>query len=59
MKTVSDGEVGQRAATCHNCGEVVDTSGWHPVATREDDDEFEILVFCDTLCRIEWTSHED
>jgi len=40
---------------CVVCGARIDPTAWHPVATRFDDDEFQLFAFCDADCRTEWT----
>ncbi|WP_432419600.1 DUF7576 family protein [Halobacterium zhouii] len=44
---------------CEVCGTEVDPTGWHPVATRVDDnDEFHLYTFCSDECRRKWQANE-
>lgn len=53
MPRLDDEEDG--SGICATCGERVDTNDWHPASTWVDeDDEFELLVFCSKRCRIRW-----
>lgn len=40
--------------TCANCGRQIDTTEWHPLATRMDDGNFQVYAFCSDDCRAEW-----
>ena len=45
--------------TCANCGKRIDTSEWHPLATRVDDDgNFTVYAFCSDRCRDELASND-
>lgn len=45
--------------TCANCGKQIDTSEWHPLVTRTDDDgTFRVYAFCSEKCRDEWTDSD-
>ena len=40
---------------CATCGDAIDTSEWHPVATVTDaDGDVRIYPFCDEACRDAW-----
>lgn len=39
---------------CAHCGAPIDTSEWHPICTRDDDEEFHVYAFCDEECRRAW-----
>lgn len=39
---------------CAACGDAIDTSEWHPVATDTVDGEVRIYPFCDDDCRDAW-----
>ena len=41
-------------AVCAHCGASIDTTEWHPVRSRNDDDEFHVYAFCDEECRRAW-----
>lgn len=45
---------GDDERACAHCGELIDTSEWHPVVGRNDGDEFRIYAFCDDTCRDAW-----
>lgn len=43
------------ARRCATCGSRIDTTEWHPLATRVDDaGEFHVHAFCDAACRDAW-----
>lgn len=45
--------------SCAYCGSQIDTSEWHPLVTRADDDEtFRVFAFCDEGCREEWNDDD-
>lgn len=43
---------------CATCGARIDSTVWHPVATRFDDAEFTLYAFCSIDCRDEWGRRE-
>lgn len=46
--------------TCANCGTQIDTTAWHPLVTRTDDDDtFRVYAFCDETCREEWVDSDN
>lgn len=48
----SDAESDDR---CAHCGQSVDTSNWHPVAKRRDDDgSLRFFSFCSEACQDAW-----
>lgn len=55
-----DGESSGRAdqpKMCVNCGKQIETTEWHPLVTRTDDDgNFHVYAFCDEACREEWAN---
>lgn len=59
---VIDAEPSVRAdepKSCANCGTQIDTTEWHPLVTRTDDDgSFRVFAFCDGDCRDEWADDE-
>lgn len=45
--------------TCAHCGTQIDTTEWHPLVTRTDDDgTFRVRAFCDDGCRDEWADDD-
>lgn len=45
--------------TCANCKTQIDTTEWHPLVTRRDDDgTFRVYAFCSEACRDEWTDND-
>jgi hypothetical protein len=39
------------------CGDVIDTTEWHPVVALADGDEFNVYPFCEEACRDDWREH--
>lgn len=35
---------------CENCGDIIQTSEWHPVTMGDE----RIIPFCSQKCRLEW-----
>lgn len=50
----TDGEA-IKVTHCATCGARIDSTAWHPVATRFDDAEFTLYAFCSIDCRDEWS----
>lgn len=43
------------ARRCAACGSRIDTTEWHPIATRVDESGgFHVHAFCDADCRDAW-----
>ncbi|WP_323190587.1 hypothetical protein [Halostella sp. PRR32] len=46
-------------ATCTYCEGEIETSEWHPVrAVRSDEDDVEILPFCESECVEGWNDEQ-
>lgn len=55
IDTADATERADQPKACANCGEHIDLTEWHPVATRDDDEDgFRMYAFCDGDCRDEW-----
>lgn len=47
-----------RARTCANCGDAIDTTEWYPVVSVPGE-RYRIYPFCDEACRDQWRQQTD